>query len=185
MRKVTAEDICSIEDYEQERPSFRPKILEIKRARRVHLGEHLTFLFENTDTIRYQVQEMMRAEGIRDAQDIQHELDTYNELVGDDGELGCTLLIEIDDPLQRDIVLRKWLALPKHIYLGLADGSRAYAEYDERQVGEDRLSSVQYMKFTCSKSAPVAVGMDLPGLEFEAALTAAQASALRNDLGLS
>jgi len=128
---------------------------------------------------------MMRVEGISALEHIQHELDTYNELIGETNELGCTLFIEIDDPLQRDIVLRKWLDLPKHLYLGLDNGEKAYAQYDERQVGEDRLSSVQYMKFNCDGHAPTKVGIDLPGLEFDAELSPIQASALRGDLEIA
>ncbi len=132
--------------------------------------------------MRYQIQEMMRIEQIADEEGIQHELTTYNELLGTSGELGCTLLIEIDDPLQRDIVLRKWLGLPQHIYLRCADDRIVRAIYDDRQVGTDRLSSVQYLKFPCEGIAPTHIGIDMPGLEIEVDLAPETRVALAADL---
>ena len=107
MKKLELNEILSNEEYLKHRDSIRNDTLAIKGRRRIHVGEHLTFLFETTETMRYQVQEMLRVEGRSSAEDIAHEVATYNELLGDQGELGCTLLIEIDDQLQRDIVLKK------------------------------------------------------------------------------
>jgi len=153
-----------------------------KEVRRVHAGETLTFLFENFETVRYQIQEMMRAEKIVREDDIAHEIETYNELLGGDGELGCTLLIEIDDALQRDVVLRKWIDLPRHLYVVTSAGARAHARFDERQIGRGRLSSVQYLKFAVGSEAPRALGMDLPGLELEVELAPETRAALGQDL---
>ena len=182
MKRVERTDILSNAEYERQRDAIRARTMATKAERRVHLGEHLTFLFENADTVRYQVQEMLRLEKRTDEESVRHELETYNELLGEDGELGCTLLIEIEDALQRDIVLRKWRALPAHLYLRLADGSQARARFDERQVGDDKLSSVQFLKFRCGRSAPAAIGVDLPAMELEVALTEAQRRALASDL---
>jgi hypothetical protein len=153
-----------------------------KAVRRVHLGEYLTFLFENAATVRYQIQEMLRVEGGAGEDAVRHELATYNELLGDDGELGCTLLIEIDDPLQRDLVLRKWIDLPRHLYAVRADGTRAYARFDERQIGRGRLSAVQYLKFAVGDAAPRALGVDHPARDFEVALSGETRAALADDL---
>jgi hypothetical protein len=142
----------------------------------------LTFLFENTATVRYQIQEMVRAEGIRREPDIQHEIETYNELIGAKGELGCSLLIEIPDPADRDVKLREWLALPAHLYVRTEDGEKVRARYDPRQIGDDRLSSVQYLRFDVKGRQPVAVGSDLPALTAETALDGEQREALRQDL---
>lgn len=182
MTMVRPEEILSRESYNRVRPQYRERLMAIKATRRVHLGEYLTFLFENHATMLYQVQEMLRTEGTSAEADIRHEIETYNGLLGGPGELGCTLLIEIDDPLQRDLVLRKWLALPKHLYLRLADGSAARAAYDVTQIGEDRLSAVQYLKFRCGDQPPVGIGLDLPGVELECELTDVQADALAGDL---
>ena len=105
MNHVPRSDIVDYVTYEEQRDEYRAKVLAIKRPRRIHVGQHLTFLFENAATIRYQVQEMMRTERIVKEADIVHELHTYNELLGGEGELGCTLLIEIDDEEDRSIKL--------------------------------------------------------------------------------
>jgi hypothetical protein len=155
----------------------------VKRPRRVHVGDHLTFLFENHETVLYQVQEMVRAERIvRDAE-IRHEIDTYNEVLGGAGELGCVLLIEIDDPKERQEKLTRWLTLPEKLYLRLEDGTRVRATHDTRQVGETRVSSVQYLKFDTKGAVPVAAGADHPDLTAEAVLTPEQRAALAEDLG--
>ncbi|MEM7305760.1 MAG: DUF3501 family protein [Planctomycetota bacterium] len=182
MKKVAFDEIVSLNEYAAMRDGVRREVMAVKAARRVYLGEHLMFLFENADTIRYQVHEMLRAESRSSEEDVRHELDTYNELIGDEGELGCTLLIGIDDALQRDIVLRKWVELPKHLYLLRSDGQRAYARFDERQIGRGRLSSVQYLKFEVGPQAPTAVGMDLPGMELEVEIQPAAREALGADL---
>jgi hypothetical protein len=109
-------------------------------------------------------------------------MDTYNELLGGEGEFGCTLLIEIDDPEVRRVKLREWLHLPEKLYLVLENGSRVFAEFDERQKGEYQLSSVQYVKFKTEGRVPVAAGVDMPELIAEAALTAEQRQALSADL---
>ena len=181
-RKVRREELLDWQTYSEKRHEIREQILPVKEPRRIHVGPYLTFLFENTDTIRYQIQEMMRAEQIVKEEAIQHELETYNGLLGDEGELGCALLIEIDEPSQRKPLLSKWLPLPKHLYVKLEDGSKVYATYDEGQVGADRLSAVQYLKFDTKGAIPVAVGVDFEPLAAEAQLTAAQRSALAEDL---
>lgn len=182
MKKVERSELLDYETYGERRDAIRAKVLEIKKARRIHLGDHLTFLFENADTIRYQIQEMMRAERIVKEEAIQHELSTYNEILGGDGELGCCLLIEIDDPAVRTERLREWVGLPQHVFLRTADGKTVRAAYDPRQVGGDRLSSVQYMKFPVGDGEPAALGCDLTGLELETELNEAQRAALLEDL---
>jgi hypothetical protein len=182
MRPVRREEILPLDAYERARGEIRPAILEAKRPRRVHVGEHLTLLFENTATIRYQIQEMVKAERMTREEDIRHELETYNELLGGRGELGATLLIEITDPADRDQKLRDWLGLPDHLYLELEDGTRVRPTFDARQVGDSRLSSVQYLKFDVRGRAPVAAGSDLPALTLRAPLGPEQKEALRQDL---
>jgi hypothetical protein len=179
--QVTRSEILALEDYEARRPALRAEILDEKRRRRVHAGP-LTFLFENRATVRYQVHEMVRAEGLRREEDIQHELATYNELLGGPGELGCSLLVELTEPAERDRQLRAWRDLPGRLYARLPDGRRVRPTYDARQVGEDRLSSVQYLKFPVGAVAPVAIGSDLPELTVEVGLTAEQRAALAKDL---
>jgi hypothetical protein len=184
LKKVEASEILDNGTYEKLRDGLRQRAMAEKRARRVHVGEHLTFLFETRETVRYQVQEMLRIEGRTTPEDVQHELDTYNELLGDEGELGCTLLVEVEDEKERDRTLRAWVSLVDHLYARLPDGTRVSATYDARQVGEDRLSAVQYMKFRCGPEAPVAFGVDMPSprVVLESPLTSEQRGALQADL---
>ena len=182
MRPVRRDEIRDYQTYGERRGEFRRQVMRIKDARRVQVGDRLSVLFENRDTVRYQVQEMMRAERMVKEADILHELDTYNELLGGPGELGCTLLIEIDDPKQRDVRLREWLDLPRRVYLRLAGGRRVYARFDPRQVGRDRLSSVQFLKFDTGGQVPETVGTDLPRLCLETGLDERQRRALAEDL---
>jgi hypothetical protein len=184
MKTVERDEIVDYVTYEEIRGRVRVAAMRAKDARRLHVGPYLTFLFENHETIRYQVQEMMRAERMVKEADIRHEIETYNELLGGPGEMGCTLLVELDDPAERAEKLVKWIALPRHLYVVRKDGKKAYARYDERQVGQTRVSSVQYLKFEVGDEAPVAVGCDHPDpeLKHEARLTADQRAALQADL---
>ncbi len=182
MKPVQRAELLDYQTYAESREQTRPKVIEAKEPRRIHVGPVLTFLFENRDTIRYQVQEMMLAERIVKEAEIAHELATYNELLGGDGELGATLLIEIETPAERDEKLRRWLELPKTIYARLSDGSKVYATFDQRQVDDRKLSSVHYVKFPLGGRLPVALGCELPELQTETALTEAQRAALSADL---
>ena len=127
---------------------------------------------------------MMKAEQIVKEEAIQHEIDTYNELLGSKGELGCVLLIEIADANERPQKLKDWLGLQEKVYLTLDSGERIYAEWDKRQIDEEKLSSVQYLKFNTSGNAPKAIGVDHPGLQDEAKLSDKQREALTEDLEL-
>ena len=184
MKPVRRDEIVDYVTWIEQRPSARPAILSAKELRRIHVQQCFTFLFENRDTMRYQVQEMMRVEHIVKEADILHEITTYNELLGADGELGCTLLIGLDDEEQRDLALRRWIDLLPHLYLRLDDSSQIRGTWDPRQVGSDRLSAVQYLKFDTKGAAPVAIGIDLddPLIGPETKLSDAQRDALQADL---
>jgi hypothetical protein len=182
MRKVERAEIVDFATYGDQRDAFRKVVLETKRVRRIHVGEYLTFLFENAETIRYQIQEIMRAERIVREADVLAEIATYNGLLGDEGELGCVLLIEIDDKALRDQLLRQWRTLPQHLYLRCADGRKIPARYDAAQIDEEKISSVQYLKFAVGEGVPAAIGCDHPGLTAEASLTDEQRAALQADL---
>jgi len=182
MRPVQRAEILDLATYERMRGDVRREVMAAKAPRRVHVGPYVTLLFENRRTVWYQVQEMLRTERITDAPGIAHELATYNEILGGPGELGATLLIEIDDPAVRAVKLREWRDLPRHVYARLEDGTRVRPTFDPRQVGAERLSSVQYLKFDVGGRVPVAVGVDLPDLTGETTLTAEQRRALEADL---
>jgi uncharacterized protein DUF3501 len=182
MRKVTRDEVRTPAEYAGIRENFRRSVLEQKDRRRIHVGSHLTFLFENHETVLYQVQEMIRAENITNEPDVQHEMTTYNELLGDKGELGCTLLIEIDDAAKRAELLARWMDLPGTLYVETVDGARVPAQFDPRQVGESRISSVHYLKFRLGDKVPHKVGCAHPEIAAETLLTPDQTVALCQDL---
>lgn len=181
MRKVLRSEILDFVTYEERREKQRTDAMHAKDERRVQAGV-LTFLFENATTIRYQIHEMVRAERIVREADIQHEIDTYNELIGGPGALGCTVLVEIDDPQSRQSKLREYLHVPEKIYVKLEGGKKVYAQPDARQSDGGRVSTVQYMQFSVDRKTPIAVGCDDPALTVETPLTAQQRVALSMDL---
>ena len=181
MKPVDRSELLDYVTYTEKRDGIRASALSAKSVRRIVVGDYFTFLFENRETVRYQVQEMMRVEKIVKEDDILHELKTYNELLHPKGRLGCTLLVGIDDEEERDVKLREWVGLNDHIYAKLSDGTRVTPMWDPRQVGESRLSSVQYLTFELP-DAPVAIGVDMPGAEAETELSEAQREALQSDL---
>jgi hypothetical protein len=182
VKPVDRSEILDYVTYSEQRDAIRSSALRAKSVRRILVGEHFTFLFENHETVRYQVQEMMRVEKIVKEDDIQHELDTYNELIHPKGTLGCTLLIGIDDEAERAVKLRDWLGLNEHIYAKMPDGSRITPDWDPRQVGDTRLSSVQYLSFTLGSEPPAAIGIGMEGAQAETGLSESQREALQTDL---
>src|SRR5947209_13139715 len=123
MRKLTVADIHDLRAYERERDDFRREIISLKRARRIAVGPITTLVFENTETMRWQVQEMARAERMLSDEQIAHEVDTYNQIIPDAGELSGTLLLE----LTSEVALREWLprlvGVEYHVRIVLPDGS--------------------------------------------------------------
>jgi hypothetical protein len=184
VKPIERKEVLDYVTYEEGRDAFREKMFAVKAPRRVHIGEHLTLLFENHETMLYQIQEMIRTERMVREADIRHEIDTYNEVLGGEGEFGCTLLIEIDDPAVRDVKLREWWRLPEKMYLKLEDGTKVWAKFDERQRGGERVSSVQYLKFNTGGFVPLAVGVDMPELTAEARLTDQQRESLQQDMAV-
>jgi hypothetical protein len=152
VRKLTVDDIVDHRAYERERQEFRAGIIDLKRRRRIALGDIVTIVFENTDTMRWQVQEMARAERMLTDEAIAQEVETYNELIPDPGELSGTLFIELTD----DASLREWLpkliGLEFHVYFELGargSGNRVQAvpSDEERLTRDDITSTVHYLKF--------------------------------------
>src|SRR5262245_14515837 len=108
MRKVERSELLDLGAYEQIRERFRSRVIASKQVRRLQLGPHMSLVFENHDTVLLQIQEMIRTERISDERAIQHELDTYNDLLPAAGALSATLFIEYDDPAQRSDMLRRF-----------------------------------------------------------------------------
>lgn len=191
MRKLTVEDIKDLREYERERDDFRRYIIDLKKRRRVALGTIMSMVFENTDTMRWQVQEMARAERMLRDEQIAHEVEVYNELVPGPGELSATLLIE----LQSDEQLREWLpklvGIHSSVAIVLPDGSevRGRAQDEERLTREDVTAAVHFLRFRFTDAqieafarGPVRIVVDHPAYCEEVELTDAQREELLRDL---
>jgi hypothetical protein len=147
MKKIERNEVLPIGEYETIRERFRARVIQEKKARRVRPSDILSATFENRDTVLLQIQEMLRTERITSEDGIQHEIDTYNELVPNEGELSITLFVEIPDKAQRDEMLVKLEGLEKHVAIEI-DGERS-AAFGQR-LGETpgRTTAVHYLKFT-------------------------------------
>jgi hypothetical protein len=191
MKKIDQADILSVEQWERVRTLLRPLFIHEKERRRLGVGSHLTFLFENTATLWYQVEEMIRSERLTDAAAIQHEIDTYNELIPARGEISATLLIEFAEAKERDAALRRLVGIEKHLWLKLGD-VKVPLTFDDRQMSPERVSSVQFVRFNVAKDADtflklaranqVAVQADHPNLGAEAFIGGDLAKSLAEDL---
>jgi uncharacterized protein DUF3501 len=185
MPKLQRAQVLDLAAYELIRAQVRANIGDVQQPRRIQLGTQLVFMFENTTTVWFQVQEVLRAGRIADDAAIQHEIEAYNARLGDSGQLGCCVLVAIDDPTLRERRLREWLGLPAHVYLRCAGGATVRATFDRTQGDGRRVAAVQIVRFHVDDWKPIAVGCDLPGLVAEAALTEAQRDALQADLRAS
>ncbi len=187
MKPIEPSEIAHIADYELERKTLRPRMMALKDRRRIRVGEHLTFLFENRETVRYQIQEMMRIERIVDPAAIRHEVATYNELIPPAGGLGASLLIEYVSAEERHAKLRELLGLEDHVFLAVAGVAPAKAHFDPRQIASDRVSAVQYIRFELTPEQRagwrrgVRMVVNHPGYRAETALTAEQIAELERD----
>jgi hypothetical protein len=195
MRKLTVDDIADLRAYERERAEFRARIIALKKQRRIAVGDLLTLTFENTDTMRFQVQEMARAEKMLTDEAIEHEVATYNALIPDAGELSATLFVE----LTSDELLREWL--PKLIGIQRAvrfevdagsgpEAVPAIPEGEERLTRDDITTTVHYLKFRftpeqqamfSSSQGIVRIAAGHPEYRAAAELTAEQRGALAAD----
>ncbi|MCG8589918.1 MAG: DUF3501 family protein [Proteobacteria bacterium] len=150
MKPVTLDELLDLETYESIRTEYRARVIEHKQQRRVTLGDRLLVTFEDRETVRDQVLEMARVEGLRGAARLQHELDVYNELVPREGELSATLFIQITDVDEIRPELDRLLGIDEKVVLAFdADGRsvRIPAEFDPAQLEEDRISAVHYIRF--------------------------------------
>ena len=159
MRKLTREDLFSLERYAAERPAFRAGALPHKRARTVHLGAHATLLFEDRLTVQYQIQEMLRVERIFEPAGIGEELDAYNPLIPDGSNLKATLLFEYEDAKQRKRELARLGGIEHRFYADVADAGRtlAIADEDLGRSSEEKTSAVHFLRYEFDPSMRAAL----------------------------
>jgi Protein of unknown function (DUF3501) len=149
MSRITRESLLTLEAYAKERPAFRSKVLAHKKARTVHLGDHVTLLFEDELTIRYQVQEMLRIEKTFEEAGIRDELDAYNALVPDGTNLKATMLIEYEDVAERQAALARLRGIEKQTWLKVEGFEPVFAIADEDldRENDEKTSAVHFLRF--------------------------------------
>jgi hypothetical protein len=150
MRPLTREEIIPLAAYGTVRDAFRSAVIAHKRARRMAVGPSVTLVFEDRETLRFQVQEMLFVERIDEPERLQHELDVYNELMPGARELSATLFVEITEPGRIRAELDRLIGIDEHVALVLgagADQRALRARFDAKQLEEDRISAVQYIRF--------------------------------------
>ena len=148
MNQLTRDDLIAQDEYERQRETYRQSIIELKRRRRIGVGDKITLVFENRETLRFQVQEMIRVERIVDPQKVQEELDVYNALLPTPGELSATLLIELTDADTMKHWLDLFMGLDHGQKLGLrAGGEVVYGEFEGGHSHETKISAVHFVRF--------------------------------------
>ncbi len=191
-RKLTLDDIADLRAYEREREEFRDRIIALKKRRRVHVGPFVTLVFENRDTMRFQIQEMARAEKILSDEGILTELGIYNPLIPEPGHLSATLFIE----LTSDEQLREWLpklvGIERSLVVRLEGGGEVRCVPDEdheAQLTRDEITaSVHYIRFELAPddveafAHGAALAVDHPAYQHETALGADTIAELLTDL---
>ncbi len=189
---VERSEVLDIAQYEKVRPEFRTEILAMKALRRVQVGAHFNFVFENRRTVLYQIQEMMRVERIVAEEAIAHEVATYNELIPPRGGLSATLLIEYADSAERALHLPRLLGIEQHVQLRVGALPPLPARFDTSQIGEARISSVQYLLLRleqahrdawtdAARAGRLVLAVDHPHYSAETAIAPPVAAALAED----
>jgi hypothetical protein len=192
MKKLTLQDVRPLSEYESLRPEFRRRIIAMKKDRRVSVGPLITLVFENRDTLLYQIQEMMRIEHLYDPHQIQGEIDAYNPLVPEKDELSATLFIEITEENQIRETLDRLQGIDdgRSVYLEL-DAERIYGRFEEGHSKEDKLSAVHYVWFRLgpeqrkrlTEAAMAVLVVDHPNYKAAAPLSASLRKTLSEELG--
>ncbi len=190
MNKIGRDEILDLTTYEHERAEVLVRIIALKKARRVAVGDEVTFIFENHDSAWFQVQEMLRTERIVQDDRIQAEIDVYNDFVPDEGELRATMMIEIQDRARIRETLDRLVGIDEHVFLDV-DGRTVRATFDQKQFDEERISAVQYVRFVLAPdlierfrdpAAPVRLRIEHPHYAASASIEGPSRASLIEDL---
>ena len=179
-RRIARESLMTLETYAKARKEFRARVLAHKKHRSVHLGDHVTLLFEDELTIRYQIQEMLRIEKTFDEAGIRDELDAYNPLVPDGSNFKATMLIEYVDETERRTALARLKGIEDRTWIQVEGCPRVYAIADEdlERENADKTSSVHFLRFelaaemTAALKSGLALGIGLDHPNYRAAIAA-------------
>ena len=193
MAQITRDSLMTLEAYARARPRFRAEVMAHKKDRTLRLGGHVTLLFEDELTIRYQIQEMLRAERVFEDSGIQGELDAYNPLIPDGANWKATLMIEFPDVDERHRMLARLIGIEDRIWVQVEGQARVYAIADEdlERDNAEKTSAVHFLRFeldpamvqALKKGAALAVGVDHPAYSATVgAVDPAVRASLVNDL---
>jgi hypothetical protein len=192
MGKLSHQDLYSLEEYARVRPEFRSRVMEHKKTRRVAIGEHATLYFEDSLTMQYQVQEMLRIERIFEADGIQEELDVYNPLIPDGCNWKATFMMEYSDVEERKQMLAKLIGVEKALYVQVEGFDRVHpiANEDLERETEDKTSSVHFVRFelndamiaAAKQGAQIRAGIEHPAYTEETVIEPAVRDSLVGDL---
>jgi hypothetical protein len=149
MQKIHRDDVKDLVQYEKVRDEMRRRLIDLKRWRRVPVGDRLTFLFENRETVLFQIQEMIRTERMVSEEKIGGEIETYNELIPGERELSATMFIEVDDPGMIREVLDRLKGIDREATVALRIGARFLARgiFEAGRSNEEKISAVHFVKF--------------------------------------
>ena len=192
MAHLTADSLMTLEAYARARNEFRARVMAHKKYRTLHLGEHVTLLFEDELTVRYQVQEMLRVERIFEQDGIRDELDAYNPLIPDGSNWKATMLVEYPDVDERHAMLAQLKGIERKVWVQVAGRDRVYAIADEdlERENEEKTSAVHFLRFELTPEmisalaggAVLAMGVDHPAYNstVDSVSEASRASLLRD-----
>jgi len=189
------QDLLTLEEYAEKRVAIRKDTINIKKDREVIIGEHVRLLFENKQTVQYQIQEMLRIEKIFEARGIQEELDVYNSLIPEGVNLKATMMIEYEDVLERAKALSNLIGVERSIYFKVGNHQKVFAICNEDLERETdvKTSAVHFMRFEFNEAmiadfitgSEVTVGSEHPNYDFKMTLESRTQNALNHDFALN
>ena len=193
MPTISRDSLMTLEAYAKSRKDFRAQVIAHKKDRTIHLGEHVTLIFEDELTVRYEIQEMLRIEKVFEEAGIQEELDAYNPLVPDGTNFKATMLIEYEDPDDRAVALERLVGIERRIWVEVEGEPRVYAIADEDlpRETETKTAAVHFLRFELTaamvgalrKGAGLGIGVNHPQYEAQiSAVAPATRAALVADL---
>ncbi len=192
MSKLTRDDLYSLEKYASVRNEFRAKVMDHKAKRRLPIGPHATLYFEDSLTMQYQVQEMLRLERIFEANGIQQELDVYNPLIPDGSNWKATFMVECEDVEERRAALARLKGIEKTVWVSVEGYGKVFAICNEDldRETEDKTAAVHFLRFELTpgmvaaikRGAPVRAGIDHPQYTYALEMPPDVSEALTGDL---
>ena len=185
------QNLLTLEEYAEKRSSIRQETIQVKKLREVHLGSHIRMIFENKQTVQYQIQEMLRIEKIFESSEIQDELDVYNALVPNGSNLKATMMIEYPDVAERVEALSRLIGVEKSIYFQVDGHDKVFpiCNEDLERETDVKTSAVHFMRFEFNQNmiadfvsgSDVKVGSAHPNYDYETSLDSQSQEALSED----